>query len=137
AVHGTHGLWIAPAAPGFDARLNGGTRAVPRHGGATLRAEWANALRSSPDAIGLISWNEFTESTYVEPSRDDGDAALRTVAALTGAPGPQGRLDSSAPAGHGSGGPWRPLLLTGLLLGLAVAAVVRARPRRREALPTT
>lgn len=127
AVHATHGLWIPPAAPGFDARLIGGQRAVSREGGNTLRTEWANALKSSPDAIGLISWNEFTEGTYVEPSREYGDIALRTVAALTGTRGPQGELDSSAPSGRSTAGPIRVLLIALLLGGLTLAAVLRAR----------
>ena len=136
AVHGTHGLWIAPAAPGFDARLIGGTREVPRNDGATLKAEWANALASSPDAVGLISWNEFTESSYVEPSRQYGTVALRTLAALTGTPGPQGELDSSAPAGRSTASPWRALLIGALLLGLAVFAGLRSR-RPHGPRPTT
>jgi len=36
AVHHRHGLWIAPAAPGFDARKIGGTSVVPRDQGRTL-----------------------------------------------------------------------------------------------------
>jgi hypothetical protein len=40
--------WIAPLAPGFDARLVGGQRAVPRDNGQTLRTEYATAVRSSP-----------------------------------------------------------------------------------------
>ena len=38
-VHGQGGLWIAPAAPGFDARKVGGTKVVERRDGATLRRE--------------------------------------------------------------------------------------------------
>jgi len=67
-VHANGGLWIAPAAPGFDARLVGGTRVVERKNGETLRGQMEAALRSSPDAIGLISWNEFSENTHIEPS---------------------------------------------------------------------
>ena len=29
--------------------------------------------RSSPDVLGLISWNEFSENTHVEPSEQFGD----------------------------------------------------------------
>jgi hypothetical protein len=68
AAHADGGLWIAPAAPGFDARLAGGTRVVERNNGETLRRQMEAALRSSPDAIGLISWNEFSENTHIEPS---------------------------------------------------------------------
>lgn len=135
AVHNTHGLWIPPASPGFDARLIGGTRQVNRNQGQTLKDEWANALKSSPDALGLISWNEFTEGTYVEPSNAYGDVALRTVASLTGTKGPQGELDSSAPAGRSAAGPVRALLIAGLLLLLAVAALLKTRRTRPPAAP--
>ncbi len=110
---------------------------MERQDGATLRQEWASATASSPDALGLISWNEFTEGTYVEPSREYGDTALRTVAALTGARGPQGELDSSSPAGTSSSGPWRAGLIGGLLVLLVLFAVVRSVrvPRSAPALP--
>jgi hypothetical protein len=135
AVHSTHGLWIAPAAPGFDARLIGGQRAVAREDGSTLKREWANALTSSPDAIGLISWNEFTEGSYVEPSREYGDTALRTVALLTGTRGPQGELDSSAPSGRSTAGPLRAVIIVVLLGGLTAAALKRAHRGSARAGP--
>jgi Glycosyl hydrolase family 99 len=69
AVHAAHGTWIAPFAPGFNATLLGGHLIVPRDNGATLRASYALAAGSSPDLLGLISWNEWTENTYVEPSQ--------------------------------------------------------------------
>ena len=39
AVHANDGLWIAPAAPGFDARLIGGTTVVDRKDGETLQIQ--------------------------------------------------------------------------------------------------
>jgi hypothetical protein len=75
-VHETGGLWVAPAAPGFDARLLGGTSVVERAGGETLRIELDTAFRSNPDAIGLISWNEFSENSHIEPSERYGREAL-------------------------------------------------------------
>jgi glycosyl hydrolase family 71 len=68
AEHRLHGIWIAPFAPGFDARLIGGHIDVGRAGGLTLRLEYRAAAASSPDILGLISWNEWTENTYMEPS---------------------------------------------------------------------
>jgi Glycosyl hydrolase family 99/Calcineurin-like phosphoesterase len=85
-VHKSGGLWIAPFAPGFDARLVGGTREVPRRDGKTLRMEYNAAVSSSPDALGLISWNEFSENTHVEPSERYGDSALVEVPNLVGGP---------------------------------------------------
>jgi hypothetical protein len=98
AVHATGGLWLAPAAPGFDARLVGGTEVVPRNGGDTLRREWGSALASSPDAVGLISWNEFSENSQVEPSVRYGRRYLGVVASILGAPRPSvSEFDSSDP----------------------------------------
>jgi len=90
AVHATGGLWLAPAAVGFDARLNGGTSMVDRRNGATLTRAWSDAAASNPDGIALISWNEFTENTFVEPSRDTGTRYLQVLSLLTGALGSSG-----------------------------------------------
>jgi hypothetical protein len=85
AVHRRGGLWIAPAAPGFDARLVGGNSVVPRLGGKTFRRELDAAFGSSPDAVGVISWNEFSENTHIEPSRRYGVASLNVLADVLGA----------------------------------------------------
>ena len=85
AVRADGGRWIAPAAPGFDARQIGGTSVVPRRDGQTLRAAWTGALNTSPDVLGLISWNEFSENSYVEPSTSFGDTYLKLVGDLTAA----------------------------------------------------
>jgi hypothetical protein len=63
-----HGIWVAPFAPGFDARLLGGHNVVNRDNGLTLRLEYRAAAASAPTILGLISWNEWTENTYMEPS---------------------------------------------------------------------
>jgi hypothetical protein len=88
AVHHDQGLWIAPAAPGFDARLVGGHRVVSRRDGETLRIELAAAEQSSPDAVGLISWNEFSENSQVEPSRRFGKTYLNVLRDVLGGPAP-------------------------------------------------
>jgi len=80
AVHENAGIWIAPAAPGYDSQLVGGTTVVDRKNGETLRTEIKAALQSTPDAIGLISWNEFSENSHIEPSQNYGDLSLRVLA---------------------------------------------------------
>lgn len=98
AVHERGGLWVAPAAPGFDARLIGGKRVVERRNGETLRREFAAALQASPDAVGLISWNEFSENSHVEPSQRYGTQMLEVLADMRNARPPQPiNFDSSAP----------------------------------------
>jgi hypothetical protein len=104
AVHAHNGLWIAPAAPGFDARALGGASVTPRREGQTLRQEFAAALASAPDAVGLISWNEFSENTHIEPSWEYRGRYLEAVAEFTHgvAPKLQGfDSDESATTGFG------------------------------------
>jgi len=99
AVHAQHGVWIAPAAPGFDARLIGGTTVVERKNGETLRQQLNAALQSAPDLIGLISWNEFSENSHVEPSENYGSRYLDVLRDIQNARAPQILdFDSSAPA---------------------------------------
>jgi hypothetical protein len=98
-VHQSGGLWIAPVAPGFDARLVGGHTVIPRREGETLRHSLGAAIASSPDAIGLISWNEFSENTHIEPSERYGASSLRQLADALGAGFVMGAdFDSSEPA---------------------------------------
>ena len=100
AIHESNGLWIAPAAPGFDARLIGGTTVVDRKNGATFRAEINAALSSSPDAVGIISWNEISENSYIEPSQNLGTQYLDLLGQIDRLPAPQIiEFDSSIPNG--------------------------------------
>jgi hypothetical protein len=130
AVREHGGIWVAPVAPGFDARLVGGTSSLDRMDGETLRAEWNAAMSSRPAAIGVISWNEFSENTYVEPSKAYGNRYLDILAELTGATSsPAAPLDSSEPSATGS--PLRAILAIGCMAGLLVASLV-ALVRRRD-----
>ena len=133
-VHRSGGLWLAPFAPGFDARLVGGTQEVLRRGGDTLRREYAAALASSPDALGLISWNEFSEITHVEPSQTYGDTYLTVLSRLLTSGGvtvsPLAADSSEAGAFQGrlTGvlGVGAFLLLVG---GITVVGLARRRPK--------
>jgi hypothetical protein len=127
AVHSTGGLWLPPAAPGFDARLVGGTRVVARRDGRTLRRELDAAVQSAPDAIGLISWNEFSENSHVEPSRRYGRRYLTVLRDVQGAHvSAATEMDSSdTQSGIGYGLP----ILTGLI-GVVFAALLVAFTRR-------
>lgn len=129
AVHSGGGLWIAPAAPGFDSRMLGGTTVVERRDGKTLRLEMAAALRSSPDMIGLISWNEFSENTHVEPSQKYGSRYLHVLAEILRTPAPTiPDFDSSAPSGSQS---WLTsgMVLTGLTLLTLLSFLVIGKRR--------
>lgn len=133
AVHANGGLWIAPAAPGFDARLIGGTRVVERKDGETLKREFAAALSSSPDAIGLISWNEFSENSHIEPSERYGARYLEVLAQIRGLPAPDiGDFDSDAPAATGTGYGLPMIGAMVLLLIASLAAIVWREAYRRK-----
>lgn len=132
AVHERGGLWFAPAAPGFDARRIGGWRVIGRDGGQTLRSEIGVALQSAPDVLGLISWNEFTENTHIEPSERHGTSALDVLADIRGGTIPNvGEFESDAPQETEPGGP-NLAVLVGLagfvVLSLAAAILRRRRP---------
>jgi hypothetical protein len=147
---GDDGIWIAPAAPGFDARLVGGTRVVPRRDGETLRTEFAAAAASDPDAIGLISWNEFSENTHIEPSLNFGSTSLEVLASLIGGSvenpvEPQraatskepsaaefDQVDSSSPAGDRAGLGAALAIAVVLLTATAGVVVALVRTRRRS-----
>jgi hypothetical protein len=141
AVHRDGKYWIAPFAPGFDARMVGGTRFVSRRGGQTLRTEYATALRSSPDVLGLISWNEFSENTHAEPSVRYRYQSLNTLRQLrsTSLPAPAG---PAAPSDEGSGRPGSTastavyvgnlLRLAGFPIALMTAVALLAYMRRRS-----
>ena len=134
AVKETDGIWIAPSAPGFDARLIGGTTVVDRRDGETLRRELDAASASSPDAIGLISWNEFSENSHVEPSEAHGTTALEVLADVAGGRPPSLPDIDSSEAG-GVPRPSRPsddlfgrMLILGLFVGaIGVGSVIIAR----------
>ncbi|HET6173103.1 MAG TPA: endo-1,3-alpha-glucanase family glycosylhydrolase [Gaiellales bacterium] len=133
AVHARNGLWIAPAAPGFDSRLIGGTSIVPRNNGSTLLRELNAATSSSPDAIGVISWNEFSENTFVEPSRAYGSTALKVIADVRHARAPEvGNFDSDG-AGTSTAAFGISYGIIGLAAGCAglIALTTIARRRRR------
>lgn len=129
AVHTHGGLWIAPAAPGFDARLIEGSRVVERKDGQTLLKQMGVAFKSSPDAVGLISWNEFSENTHVEPSRNYGMRSLEVLAEIRGGVPPEiVDFESSEPATiqlEPNPGRLISLGLLGMLLLVSLAVLAR------------
>jgi hypothetical protein len=134
-VHASGGQWFAPAAPGFDGRLVGHPTVVPRRDGDTLRRELDAAQRSNPDAIALISWNEFSENSHVEPSRRYGTTALGVLADVNQTKlRVSDELDSSQPAGRPIAGLGAiPGTLTFVGVGLACVYLLGRRRRSHGA----
>jgi hypothetical protein len=152
ATQANGGLWIAPAAPGFDARRNQGTSVVPRNDGKTLDEEISAAITSRPDMVGLISWNEFTENSHIEPSQSYGFRYLDVVAQRlgNGIPVPETThitgdaparsssntsdgVDSSASSSHGF--PTGLVVLPAFVLFFVVVLVFAGRRARRPGGP--
>jgi hypothetical protein len=83
-ANGTVKAWISPVIPGYDKQLAGGSTCVPRKQGATLRKVFDGNLRTNPEAWDLISWNEITEGSYIDPmtryGRQDLNVAKSIVA---------------------------------------------------------
>ena len=139
AVHRRDGLWLAPFAPGFDARLVGGTRAVDRRDGLTLREEYDAAVSSSPDVLGLISWNEYSENTHVEPSEQFGNRYLDVLGEIADSPadaaGPLGEdsSDSAGPVAGAGGIPQFVLAIGAMVCAVASGTATAVLLRRRRA----
>jgi hypothetical protein len=133
AVHAAGGLWFAPAAPGFEGGLVGHPTVVARRNGTTLRRQLDAAQRSDPDAIAVISWNEFSENSQVEPSRRYGTTALAVLADVNGTKlTATGDLDSSQPTRELQGlGAIASITL--VLIGLGIVTFIGRRRRARAA----
>jgi hypothetical protein len=142
AVHAHHGIWIAPATSGFDGTTLGHTRVIDRRDGRTLLRSLQDAVASHPDAVGVISWNEWSENTYIEPGKRYGRQELEVLSAFmqqrTRAPG-----DGAAPVPQTSGAGRSIFRWSGLQAAIALAVVttagvvvltLRARRRTRFAL---
>jgi hypothetical protein len=79
---GTAKVWVAPFAPGYDKQLAGGSSCVPRRGGGTLKTLFTGNAATKPDAFGLISWNEITEGSYIDPMTRYGTQGLDVLRTL-------------------------------------------------------
>jgi hypothetical protein len=69
--------------PGYDDTTQGRPAPRPitaRHGGQTYRILWEEALAADPDWVLVTSFNEWHEGSEIEPSREDGEQALKTTA---------------------------------------------------------
>ena len=139
AVHAHHGLWFAPAASGYDGRDLGGSRVIGRNNGLTLQHSLDTAYQSSPDAVAVISWNEWSENTYIEPGAQYGDRELVVLKAYLqarnrGAPTGTGTGTDSSDSGGSSNwtGARAAVALGALLLAMLILLPLLGRRRSRE-----
>ena len=79
-------IWVATVSPGYDdTRLTDGrvSRATDRDEGRYYDIQWQAAFEMGADWIVVTSWNEWWESTVIEPSQRDGDKYLRQTEVWT------------------------------------------------------
>ena len=71
------GLWAATVSPGQNTVGRQGTGNFrPRDNGLRYDRTWSAALASDPDWVLITSWNEWFETTQIQPSRNAGWRAL-------------------------------------------------------------
>jgi hypothetical protein len=80
-VHADGKRWFAPFIAGYNKQLMGGT-CVERRGTQTLTELWRINGATRPEGWFGISWNEFVENTYLEPSKLYGSTYLDALARL-------------------------------------------------------
>jgi hypothetical protein len=103
-TYGAGGKFFTPTVmPGWDeSRIGGRTNPTPpqdRAGGAFLAKSWAGATEAGTSAILIVSWNEYLENSYIEPSERYGSTALNVLRPLiaawkAGRPVPQLKFDA-------------------------------------------
>jgi hypothetical protein len=81
-LDGSAKVWVAPITPGYDKSISGGSTCVPRKGGATIKALFTGNAATHPDDYGLISWNEISEASYVDPMTRYGSQDLDALSPL-------------------------------------------------------
>lgn len=132
AVHRHHGIWLAPALAGFDGRTLGHQRVVPRDDGQALVRSLDDAFSSRPDAVGVISWNEWSENTYVEPGKRYGKQELDTLAGYLHVR--HGNAPAAASMARAGDPAWAGLQAAAVLAAatLLVGGFILRRARRRR-----
>lgn len=81
--------FVATVGPGFDASHYWGFSSpyIPRQGGLYYRFTWEKALKAKPDGVFITSWNEWGETTAIEPALEYGylylDLTAEYVSRLT------------------------------------------------------
>lgn len=79
---GTSKVWVAPFTPGYDKQIAGGSSCVPRNGGRTIKTLFDGNALTNPDDFGLISWNEISEGSYIDPMTRYGSTDLNMLTSL-------------------------------------------------------
>ena len=81
---GERRIWGASVIPGYDDRHIPGRKPdyFPREGGALYEAQWASATSTHADQALIVSFNEWMETTNIEPNAAWGDQYLDLTSVL-------------------------------------------------------
>ena len=80
-------LWFAPMNGGYNRSNFGlGSTCVPRNNGQTMQAVYNGNKASQPNGWMYISWNEYVENTYLEPSQRFGSQYLNLLQSIIAHP---------------------------------------------------
>jgi hypothetical protein len=86
AVHGgSRRMWAASVLPGYDDRHIPRRKPdhFPREDGRLYQAQWDAAVASHSDQVLVVSFNEWMETTNIEPNLQWGDRYLQLTAELS------------------------------------------------------
>jgi glucan endo-1,3-alpha-glucosidase len=85
-LHKAGKLYMAPVVPQFWGAVH--NRYAEYRGGAGMRAMWMDAIeRTHPEWVMIITWNDFTEATYISPIDDPNKYAHANYITSFGIPG--------------------------------------------------
>jgi hypothetical protein len=85
SVHGgPRRIWAASVIPGYDDRhiLGRTPHHFPRRDGLLYSEQWESAISSHSDQVLVVSFNEWPETTNIEPNLEWGDRYLDLTGAL-------------------------------------------------------
>ena len=73
-AYGESKQFVATVGPGFDASRYWGFSSpyIPRDEGRYYRFTWEQTLKARPDGVFIASWNEWGETTAIEPALEYG-----------------------------------------------------------------
>jgi hypothetical protein len=77
-------FWVASVFPGFydiykDAGVSAGYGFLDARDGETFKTTMQLALENNPDAIQLVTWNDYGEGTNIEPTEEYGYQYLEII----------------------------------------------------------
>jgi hypothetical protein len=80
--YGADKKFYATVSPGFDPRIFWGPTSllIPRGAGEYYQMTWERALAARPDGIFITTWNEWGESSVIEPAKQYGYQYIDTTA---------------------------------------------------------